>query len=272
MDPGGQAEVHAYYGRDEERERLDAALGVVEFERTKEIITRHLQPPPATVADIGGGPGRYSIWLAEGGYRVHHRDLVPLHVEHAKRDAAAANVEIDSREGDARAVDLPDASVDAVLLLGPLYHLPKRADRIAALREAGRIVRAGGFVFAAAISRWAARLHGVLVERIHEKFPDVLDLLGEVERSGRLPPLHEGAFAGFTHRPRELRTEARVAGLDPIDLVGVEGLAFALPDLETLLETGLGRQIVFDAARAFERVPELLGLGPHLILTAQRRA
>jgi hypothetical protein len=64
----------------------------------------------------------------------------------------------------------------------------------------------------------------------------------------------------------------RAAGLDPLDLVGVEGFAFAVPDLETLLETGLGRQIVFDAARALERVPELLGLGPHLILTAQRPA
>jgi SAM-dependent methyltransferase len=271
MEPG-DAEVHAYYERDEERERLSAALGVVEFERTKEIIARHLPAPPAIVADVGGGPGRYSIWLAKAGYRVHHRDLVPLHVEHAGRDAAAANVEIDTSEGDARDLDLPDASVDAVLLLGPLYHLPQQADRIAALREAKRIVRAGGFVFVAAISRWAARLHGVLIERIHEEFPEVLELLGEVERSGRLPPLREGAFAGYTHRPRELRAEARAAGLDPLDLVGVEGLAFALHDLETLLETGLGRQIVFDAARAFESVPELLGLGPHLILTAQRRA
>jgi SAM-dependent methyltransferase len=137
MEPG-DAEVHAYYQRDEERERLNAALGVVEFERTKEIIARHLPAPPAIVADVGGGPGRYSIWLAKAGYRVHHRDLVPLHVEHAGRDAAAANVEIDTSEGDARDLDLPDASVDAVLLLGPLYHLPQQADRIAALREAKR--------------------------------------------------------------------------------------------------------------------------------------
>ena len=270
MEPG-DAEVHAYYERDEERERLSAALGVVEFERTKEIIARHLPAPPAIVADVGGGPGRYSIWLAKAGYRVHIG--ISCHSTWSTRgEMQLRRTSRSTQEGDARDLDLPDASVDAVLLLGPLYHLPQQADRIAALREAKRIVRAGGFVFVAAISRWAARLHGVLIERVHEEFPEVLELLREVERSGRLPPLREGAFAGYTHRPRELRAEARAAGLDPLYLVGVEGLAFALPDLETLLETGLGRQIVFDAARAFESVPELLGLGPHLILTAQRRA
>lgn len=115
-------------------------------------------PPPASVADIGGGPGRYSIWLAKGGYRVLHRDLVPLHVEHVRRDAVSANVEIDTGIADARSLDLPASSVDAVLLLGPLYHLLDRADRITALREAARIVRPGGFAFVAAISRWAPPL------------------------------------------------------------------------------------------------------------------
>ena len=53
--------------------------------RTRQIIARHLPPPPATVADIGGGPGRYSVWLATLGYRVLHRDVVPLHVDQLRR-------------------------------------------------------------------------------------------------------------------------------------------------------------------------------------------
>lgn len=98
----------------------------------------------------------------------------------------------------------------------------------------------------------------------------MLGLVGEVERSGRLPPLHEGGFAGYTHRPRELEEEVRAAGLEPVDLVGVEGSAFAVHELDAQLQTEIGRQVVFDAARALERVPELLGLSPHLILTAER--
>ena len=46
--------------------------------------------------------------------------------------------------GDARDLNLPDSSVDAVVLLGPLYHLRERAHRVQALREASRVVRPGG--------------------------------------------------------------------------------------------------------------------------------
>jgi SAM-dependent methyltransferase len=264
-----EADVHAYYGSGAELDRLDRALGIVEFERTKEIVDRHLPPAPAVVTDVGGGPGRYALWLAERGYEVRHRDLIPLHVERTLEAASAARLTIDARVADARALDLADGSADAVLLLGPLYHLTARADRVRALAEASRVVRPGGVVFAAAISRWAPRLHGVLVDRIHEEVPAALELLGDVERTGVLSPLSEGSFAGFCHRPDELREEAEEAGLNVVDLVGVEGLSFALGDLEERLASEESRRIVLDATRAIERVPELLGLGPHVLLTAR---
>lgn len=56
--------LRSYYGRGEERERLSRACGALEFERTKELIMRFLPPAPAVVADIGGGPGGYALWLA----------------------------------------------------------------------------------------------------------------------------------------------------------------------------------------------------------------
>src|SRR5215203_1934685 len=151
-------DVRAYYERDEERDRLTSGASRVEFERTKEILGRALPHPPAKVADIGGGPGAYAFWLASLGYEVRHRDLMPHHVEHVQRDAEAAGVRLEAAVGDARSLDLEDESVDAVLLLGPLYHLLERDDRLMALREARRILRPGGVMFAAAISRWVTRL------------------------------------------------------------------------------------------------------------------
>jgi len=62
-----EAALRGHYDRGEERCRLSSAIGQVEFERTIEVISRALPAPPAVVADIGGGPGRYSIWLAERG-------------------------------------------------------------------------------------------------------------------------------------------------------------------------------------------------------------
>src|ERR1700722_17107981 len=134
---GEEAAVRAYYERGGERDRLSDGRGQLEFVRTTEIVARRLPSAPAVIADIGGGPGRYALWLASLGYQVEHRDLMPLHVSQLQVDAAGLPA-IRTAVGDARALDLPDASADAVLLLGPLYHLSGRADRIAAVREAAR--------------------------------------------------------------------------------------------------------------------------------------
>src|SRR5258705_11702666 len=80
-------EVAAYYARGLERDRLASGPGALEFARTQALLERYLPAPPAEVADVGGGPGRYAVWLAERGYRVHLIDPVPLHVEQARAPA-----------------------------------------------------------------------------------------------------------------------------------------------------------------------------------------
>jgi SAM-dependent methyltransferase len=264
------AALHDYYERGGERERLSRPMGVLELERTKEILLRHLPSPPAVVADVGGGPGRYTLWLAEHGHHVQHRDLVPLHVQQLLQDAAGLP-EVTSKVADARSLDLADASVDAVLLLGPIYHLRQRGDRLRALEEARRVVRPGGPVFVAAISRWAPRLDGDLRLRLYERY-EWREVTRKVERTGWLPPLDQGSFTGYTHRPQQLRAELRAAGLEVLDLVSVEGPAVLLQDLAERQEDPLSWAVVVDAARTLERVPELLGIGPHLLATGRRPA
>jgi SAM-dependent methyltransferase len=261
----------AHYTLGYERERLDRPSGIIEFVRTKDILGRYLPPTPAIIADIGGGPGRYALWLAEHGYRVYHRDLVGLHVQQVL-DAVAGRpiLAIDTAIGDARALDLRDAAVDAVLLLGPLYHLPRRRDRVQVWTEAKRIVRPGGLVFAAAISRWAARLDAIIAQKLYEKMPEVLDELVDLERTGWMKPLFPGSFTGYCHRPRQLRAEARDAGLHVLSVVGIEGVSFLLTDLAERLAESRALQVVLDSARALESVPELLGVSPHLLTIAQR--
>jgi SAM-dependent methyltransferase len=261
----------AHYTLGYERERLDSPRGIIEFERTKDILGRYLPPSPASIADIGGGPGRYTLWLAERGYRVDHRDLVELHVQQLL-DALAGHPDlaIDTAIGDARQLDLPDASVDAVLLLGPLYHLPQRQDRVQVLAEAKRIARPGGLVFAAAISRWAARLDAIIAQKIYERIPESLDDLLELERTGRMKPLFPGSFTGYSHRPRQLHAEAHDAGLQVLSVVGIENVSFLLADLAERVAEPRALQVLLDSARALESVPELLGVSPHLLAVAER--
>jgi SAM-dependent methyltransferase len=268
VEETARAAMQAYYERGEERDRLAEPRGQLEFERTKEIVLRHLPPPPAVVADVGGGPGRYALWLAALGYQVVHRDLMPMHVEQL-REASGGNRLIDTGVADARELDLPDGSADAVLLLGPLYHLGRRADRLRALAEARRVARPGGPVFVAAISRWAPRMDGILRLRLYEGLPGVEAELAGIERAGHLPPFSPDGFSGYTHRPGQLRAELIAAGSRIVDLVCVEGPAYLLDDLPERLADDEARRVVLETARALERVPELLGIGPHLLATVR---
>ena len=148
-------EILSFYRQTQESQRLtNDVRGQIEFARTQEIITRYLPDPPAVVLDIGGGAGPYACWLAKAGYEVHLVDPVDLHIEQAKEasnqqpEHPIASVSL----GDARELRFSSASADVVLLLGPLYHLIDKSERLLALREVYRVLRNGGIMVAAGIS------------------------------------------------------------------------------------------------------------------------
>src|SRR5688500_7262740 len=158
LDPA----VAEFYDRTPEESRLQQGLFQLEEARTRELIERHAPPPPATILDVGGAAGAYALWLAERGYHVHLIDAVPRLVEEARRRSEASPNRIATCQvGDARQLPFTDGVADAVLLLGPLYHLTERAERLRALREVYRVLRPGGVMFAAAISRYASALDGI---------------------------------------------------------------------------------------------------------------
>src|SRR5579872_7234825 len=154
------ARIVGYYGGADEASRLSTAWFQLEQARTRELILRHLPPAPATIIDAGGGAGVYACWLASSGYQVHLIDPVTKHVEQA-RAASAQQPEhplASAKVGDARHLPHADGSADAVLLLGPLYHLVDKEDRLACLREAHRVLRPGGLLWGAGISHFASLL------------------------------------------------------------------------------------------------------------------
>ena len=116
---------------------------------------------------------------------------------------------------------------------------------------------------------WVGDLSGGLGSE-YEQNPDFLHLLPAVERTGQLPPVVPNGFVAHTHRPSDLADEVSEAGLQIDDLVGVEGLPLAGTDMQCRVGDQMAWNVVLDAARAIERVPELLGLSPHLIATATR--
>jgi SAM-dependent methyltransferase len=269
MEPPPEVREH-YKSEIVEAERLIRGAGRLEFVRTQEIIRRHLPSAPLAILDVGGAAGVHAEWLADDGHTVHLLDPMPHHVEQAQRLAGPRRA-ITAEVGDARRLPRGDDSADVVLLLGPLYHLTQRTDRVRALREAGRVVKPGGLVFAAAISRFASLLDGLgrgfLVEpRFHAIVEqDLRD--GQHRNPDRVP--HWFTTAYF-HHPSELPDEAAAAGLDCIEVVGVEGVAGWFEGVTDHWDDTSYREAVLSAARATEAEPSLLGASPHLLMVMAR--
>lgn len=265
-------EADAHYTGQSEKDRLAHGPGQLELARTQELLERYLPPPPATVLDVGGGPGRYAFWLAGKGYTVHLIDAVALHVEQAR--AADNGARLASAEvGDARKLDAADASVDAVLLLGPLYHLTVREDRLEALREARRVVKPGGIVAAACISRFASTLDGIARGLLDD--PAFVDIVERDLADGqhRNPTNHPDYFTtAYFHHPLAIRGELEDAGLMHEDTLSVEGPAWLLADFDSHWRDPGRRQRLMDAIRRVEGEPTLLGASAHLLGVGRRGA
>jgi ubiquinone/menaquinone biosynthesis C-methylase UbiE len=271
-EPRLDPDMSAYYGTGREQERLRGSCRL-EFVRTKELLARHLPPPPAVVLDVGGGPGAYAVWLAEEGYRVHLLDPIELHVRQAREASLhhpAARLE-SAQVGDARALPLGDATVDAVLALGPLYHLPDADDRRRALHEAWRVLRPGGILAAVGISRFASTIDGLfkgyLADPAFEHIVESSLRDGHHENPERRP----GWFTtAYFHLPDELHEEVRAADFRVEALVGVEGPAAFLTDVDDWLDHPQRRDTLLRALRRIETHRTLLGASPHILVIAAK--
>ena len=241
------------------------AYNELEFLRTQELLRRHLPAPPAAVLDVGGGPGVHARWLVADGYDVHLVDPVERHLRQA-RESAGCSTEL----GDARALTARDASYDTALLLGPLYHLTDRADRVRALREARRVLRPGGLVAAAAISRYAVLLDLASTGRLGpDSSATVLPILAAGRHDDRL-----GFTTAYFHTADELSSELTEAGFGGVRLYGVEGPAWvSLKGVESYTGTSLAGSPLLEsalvAARIAESDPALLVVSSHLLAVGQ---
>ncbi len=172
-----------YYGADPIREwdRLSEPNSRLEYATTMHLIEKHF-PAQGRILDIGGGPGRYAIELLRRGFEVTLLDVSQDLINLAKEKIAQAQIGAATfRVGDARDLkDFPDSHYDAALLMGPLYHILDRADRILALREASRVVRQGGVCIASYLNTWGLIGAGVYdFPRRYEDIEFLRSMLGE---------------------------------------------------------------------------------------------
>jgi SAM-dependent methyltransferase len=266
-------EMLRHYAEADEASRLRSGWCPLECARTQELILRHLPPAPAKIVDAGGAAGVYACWLAARGYQVHLLDPVPKHVKQA-RAASAAQPEhalASAEVGDARHLPQSDASADAVLLLGPLYHLVQREDRLACLREARRVLRPGGLVWGAGISRFASLFDSLSGGFFSDPaFAPIL--VGDLEDGQHRNPTDNPIY--FTdalfHRPGELSRELLAAGFHVVEVVAIEGPGWLARDFDRLWNDPAQRERLLAAVRKVEREPSVLGASSHIMAIARK--
>jgi ubiquinone/menaquinone biosynthesis C-methylase UbiE len=207
--------VAEHYTSGYEAGRLHTGEEKLDRERSRELLKRFLPPAPATILDVGGGPGDHACWLAKQGYAVHLIDITLVHVQLAKEASrcqpeaplASANV------GDACALSWKAEAVDTVLLFGPLYHLTDKADRLQALQEAYRVLKAGGVLLVIGISRFTSTSDGLRHGFLKDpRFTEIVkeDLKNGQHKNPTGKP--EYFMETFFHHPDELRNEVAEVG------------------------------------------------------------
>jgi len=275
--------VLARYNAGIEKDRLRTGMGIIEFERTKEILVEKLPKAPAVIYDIGGGYGEYAWWLASLGYEVHLFDISETNIkmsEDLKHEYP--NVQLESAEVcDARSIPRKSKSADAVLLMGPLYSITEYEERILAIKESYRLLKDNGVLFTAALTPYGGLLHRITVYRNFDDNkacelddPDVISMFERALIDGTyINPerkVARGLGSSHLHTAKELKEELLCGGFKTESVHGVMGGAWLAPNLDGLLANSETKEVLLKTVRMLDTHEEIIGLSGHLLAVSRK--
>ena len=264
-------ELEAFYNKASEETRLEKGMGIFEFERIKDLIQQHIIRPNLTIIDVGGGTGKYSEWLANNKHQVHLIEPVLKHIKLAEKRAKKLKNPFSVTVGKAQQLPYENDSVDLVILHGPLYHLQKKEDRIAAILEAKRVLKKGGIILGFAINATASTVVGLMNGMIHAN--SFFEMCKEELTSGIHNAPKDFPFLladAFYHKPEGLKEEFLDQNLKFINLFAVEGMIW----LDNEYFANMIDKKKSKTLKALQRLTQndeyLLPFSPHMMIAVKK--
>lgn len=192
----------------------------IEFDITKRYLDEYIIGEGLEIFDIGGGPGRYSIYLAEKGHKVSLLDLSKRNIQVAKEKSAEKGITLETYiHGNALELEEYEQKYDVVLLMGPLYHLVEESDRKKALEGALRLLKPNGIIFASFISKYAPIQDYLKEVYTIDSVDDLLVFLQDGKSSG-----DKGFTTAYFIDYKEAKNLMNSFGLTELKFTGVENI------------------------------------------------
>jgi SAM-dependent methyltransferase len=263
-------DIAAYYNNNALREQTRLERHQLERDLTWRYLDQYL-PERGSILEIGAATGRYTLDLAKRGYQVTAVDMSAGLLEENKRSIAEAGLEKQVRFvlADARNLsEVTECDFDAVLLMGPLYHLVVEADRKAALKEASDRMRMGGILFSAFISRFG--IMGDLMRNVPEWIEDQEEVRSILEHGKDPHHYPQEGFRGYFATTTEIAPLHEAMEFETLTLAGVEPAIAADDESYNRLE-GKQRQLWLDLLYEISTEPSILGTSRHLLYVGRKK-
>jgi len=264
------SDIAAYYNRNPLSEHNRLEEHQLESDLTWRFLDKYL-PPEGDILEIGAGTGHYTLGLLQRGYTVTAVDISQANLDACQKYLSEAGFQNRARFilGDARYLNgVPQKEYDAVLLMGPLYHLVEENDRLMAVREAYNHLHPDGVIFSAFISRFG--IFGVIMKIIPESIEDQKQVRSVVEKGRDREDWPSGGFRGYFATVEEIAPLHEKVGFETIKLVGVEPAISADDESYNKLE-GERRGLWLDLLYEISNQPSIVGASQHLLYIGRKK-
>jgi S-adenosylmethionine-dependent methyltransferase len=262
-------DIHDYYDQAADSEDTRLERHQLERDLTRRYFANYLTPS-GKLLEIGAATGGHTVWLAEHGWQVVAVDLSEVQLARLQQrlECAGLSDRVDCRQGDARSLQtVPENDFDAVLMMGPLYHLVQEADRRQAVQHAVSRLKPGGIIISSFISRFG--ILGDLLKNVTDWIEDQTEVGSIIERGYDPPGFHKGGFRGYFVSLLEIAPLHEAAGLDTLLVAGVEPAISADDDSYNRLE-GRQRQLWLDLLYQVSREPSLVASSRHILYIGRK--